>query len=122
MKNKNENELIQYILINEDLQMSPGKVAAQVGHVCTICAYNCLDDNSETDENKFMYWYAGEQKKIILRAHEKEMCKLIEHGFWYYILDKGYTEISADSLTALSLGILTRREALPFVKRLQLMK
>jgi len=30
MNVKNENELIQYIIVNEDLNMSVGKIAAQV--------------------------------------------------------------------------------------------
>lgn len=96
--------------------MSPGKIAAQVGHVCTICAVHLHDDTA------FKTWFTGEQKKIVLEVHEKDIRKLIDKGFQFYILDKGYTEIPAGSLTALSLGIMTREDALPIVKRFQTLK
>jgi PTH2 family peptidyl-tRNA hydrolase len=111
-----EEELIQYIIVNKDLEMSPGKIAAQVGHVCTICA---VEDNLNP---KFIQWFNINQKKVILHAHEKDILQLIYQGFGYYIHDLGLTEIPAGSLTALSLGIMTRLEAEPFVKRLQLLK
>lgn len=113
----NKDELIQYIIVNKDLDMSAGKIAAQVGHVCTICAFNDIDDNT------FRLWFFGEQKKVILQAHEKDMIKLIQqHGFDYFIHDKGYTEVPENSLTALSLGIMTRSEAEKYVKRFQTLK
>lgn len=122
-------ELIQYIIINKDLGMSPGKIAAQVGHVCTICACHYLSFNSDNNwggditlnRENFNCWYQGEQKKIVLEAHEKDLKKLIDKGF-FFVRDAGYTEIPANSLTAVSLGIMTREEAKPFVKRLQLLK
>ena len=108
------SELIQYIVVNKDLNMSPGKVAAQVGHVCTYCAYE------EGSTDKFIEWYRGIQKKIILGAHEKVLKKL-EKDF-YAIHDVGCNEVEPDSLTAVSLGILPREEAKPFIKGLQLYK
>ena len=41
---------------------------------------------------------------------------------YYSLRDKGYTEIKQNSLTAVSLGIMTREQAEPIVKRLQLLK
>lgn len=121
------NELIQYIVINKDLAMSPGKIAAQAGHVCTICTHTYLTNERiwggtiELNKENFNAWYNGEQKKIILEGHQKDLEKLKEKGF-FYVHDAGYTEIPAGSLTAISLGIMTREEAKPFVKRLQLLK
>lgn len=110
-----EEELIQYIIVNKDLGMSAGKLAAQVGHVCTICAIQ------ESNTVKFRMWYNDCQKKIVLEAHQKVLEKLEAEGF-YSIHDLGLTEIPENSLTAVSLGIKTRTEAAPFVKRLQTLK
>jgi PTH2 family peptidyl-tRNA hydrolase len=116
------DELIQYIIVNKDLNMSAGKIATQVGHVCTICAYEEWFCNaSDTDEfQKFNEWFFGDQKKIILGASQSVLEKL-ELQF-YGIRDKGYTEIPENSLTAVSLGIMTKEEARPYIKRLQLLK
>lgn len=123
-------ELIQYIVVNKDLCMSSGKIAAQVGHVCTICSEYYLslgrDDGwckpkaIEPDITKYHLWYYDSQKKIILQGHQKDLEKLVTQGF-IYIKDNGYTEIPKGSLTAVSLGIMSREEARPFVKRLQLL-
>lgn len=122
-------ELIQYIIVNKDLNMSPGKIAAQVGHVCTICACHYMTNGKDTtwggtmeiNKEKFDKWYQGEQKKIVLAGHQKELEKLVEAGF-IFIRDAGYTEIPAGSLTVVSLGITTREEAKIYTKKFQLLR
>jgi len=115
------NELIQYFIVNQELNMSPGKISAQVAHVATIVVfenlYNCQNANEHV---KFMEWYKNNQKKIILRCKQKDLEKLIAQGF-YYIRDNGLTEIAKGSLTCVSLGIMLRNEAQKYVKRLQLL-
>lgn len=111
-----ENELIQYIIVNKDLEMSPGKIAAQVGHACTDCAF------VEKGRTLFNLWYMNCQKKIILGAHEKDIRKIMDLGIGYHINDLGLTEIPPNSLTCLSLGVMTRKMAEKYVKRLQVLK
>jgi PTH2 family peptidyl-tRNA hydrolase len=117
----NDNELVQYFIVNKDLNMSTGKIAAQVAHVATIVAMEQDDSKMDNSFVKFINWYKDNQKKVVLQAHQKDLEKLVEKGF-YYIRDNGLTEIQPDSLTCVSLGILTRAEAKPYVKRLQLLK
>lgn len=115
------DELIAYFIINKDLGMSAGKLATQVAHVATLIA--CIQPNLG-DRNKvaaFSNWYGKDQKKVILEAHEKDLLKLVDKGF-YYIRDNGLTEIPANSLTCVGLVVMTREEAAPFIKRLQLCK
>ena len=122
-------ELIQYLVVNKDLGMSSGKIAAQVGHACTICTYKYLTEdtdlswggNFQLDKDKFLAWYKGEQKKIVLEGHQKDLEKLVENNF-FFVRDAGYTEIPANSLTVVSLGIMTREEAKQYTKRLQLLR
>jgi peptidyl-tRNA hydrolase len=108
------DELIQYYVVNQDLNMSTGKVAAQVAHVATIIAmYEGGNDN-------FHNWFQkSDQKKIILKGKQKDLEKLIDQGF-YYIRDNGLTEIPAGSLTVAGLPPMPKSEAQQYVKRLRL--
>lgn len=112
-----KEELIQYIIVNKDLGMSAGKVAAQVGHVCTLCAIE------EQKKNPlFHIWFNENQKKIVLGAHEKVLLELEKNPNFYAIRDSGLTEIAENSLTAISLGVTTKEKVEKIVKRLQLYK
>jgi len=110
-----EKELVQYYIVNEQLTMSKGKLSAQIAHAATIAAVNCIDDPL------FKKWFMHEQKKITLRAKEKELIKLEKLGF-FAVRDAGYTEIPANSLTVVALPPMTREDAKIYVKRFQLMK
>ena len=112
-----ENELVQYYIINKDLNMSSGKIAAQVAHVAVniaVAELTLFIDNFLLWKNKY------NQKKIILSAHEKDLIKLKEQGF-YFINDIGLTEIEPNSLTCVGLGTMLKSEAQKYVKRLQLL-
>jgi len=109
-----EDEIIEYFIVNSELNMSVGKVAAQIGHVATIIAVEFY----EFDDN-FDAWYCGNQKKIILRGKQKDLDKLIDAGF-YYIRDNGCNEVVPNSLTCVGLPPMLKSEAQKYVKRLQL--
>lgn len=116
-KEHDANELIQYYIVNKDLEMSKGKIASQVAHASMVIALR--DQNDE----KFKQWKNSIMKKIILMAHEKDLLKLkdkVEGSI--LIVDKGFTEIEPNSNTVLGLPVMTRLEAEPYVKRLQLCK
>ena len=110
-----EDELVEYFVVNSELNMSTGKVSAQVANVATIIAVEY--SNSENED--FDKWYENDQKKIILRGKQKDLDKLIDAGF-YYIRDNGLTEISAGSLTCCGLPPMLKGDAQKYVKRLQL--
>lgn len=111
-----ERELIEYIIINKSLDISPAKIAVHVGHACTIATIN------QFNQKKFERWYDNgkNQKKIILSAHEKDLEKLEEK--FYSVRDNGFTEVEKGTLIAVSLGVMTRKEASSYIKRLQLWK
>ena len=108
-----EDELVEYFIINSELNMSTGKVAAQVGHVATIISVDYCD------QDVFWKWYQKDQKKIILRGKQKDLEKLINAGF-YYIRDNGCNEVEKGSLTCVGLEPMLKSEAQKYVKRLQL--
>jgi peptidyl-tRNA hydrolase len=124
-----EEELVQYYIVNSELDMSMGKIAAQVAHVATIivvenCEYDHPDnigyEKSCIKANKFWKWYDNNQKKIILRGRQKDLERLVEQGF-YFIKDNGLTEIPVGSLTCVGLGVMLKSEAQKYIKRLQLL-
>lgn len=113
-----ERELIQYIIINKDYigKIDAAKFGVHIGHACTICAIK------EGNYEKFKKWYKDGQlqKKIILTAKQSKLEKLEEQ--FYAVRDLGFTEVENGTLLAVSLGVMTRKEAKPYIKGLQLWK
>ena len=54
------------VVVRGDLEMSPGKMAAQVGHACVTCA---LFAEKKCDE-WFDSWYREGQKKVVVKAND----------------------------------------------------
>lgn len=93
-----------YIFVNSDLNMSPGKIAAQVGHMVekitdqyAMMVYEQHDcQNAYLD---YMRYKKTGRRKIILSATQDEMEDLMkEEGAIYYV-DEGLTEVPENSLT-----------------------
>jgi peptidyl-tRNA hydrolase len=108
------DELVQYFLVNKDLDMRKGKIAAQVAHAATV--YTVLYH----DKDLFKRWYNDIQKKIILKADQK-LLETLEADGYIAIRDKGYTQIPEDSLTVVTLGVATRGEVFSIVDGLSLL-
>ena len=136
-------KLVEYILVNKELNMGVGKIAGQVAHVQTVIDNKIfeLDDKiyflSEEilDEdimdtrfakekqliNNYYDWlYSGSQTKIILRAKEKDLLKAIDMGAMY-IRDNGLTEIPSGSLTAVGFFPQPKDNLVDFTKKFQLL-
>ena len=112
-KHAKENELIQYFLINKEIQMGKGKVAAQVAHAATMYTYTVLNNRKSQygeehpDLAGFLEWYSGIQKKIILKAPQ-EMLERLEAKGYITVRDCGYTQIPENTLTVVTLGVVSR--------------
>lgn len=105
-----ELDIVQYFVINSDLNMKAGKVAAQVAHAATISSINMVSKKNCQFPDYFDYfveWYQSGMSKIILKGTEVELQKLKENGF-YSIRDRGLTEVPAGSLTVVSLPPMPR--------------
>lgn len=114
-------DLVMYIVINKDLEMSTGKTAAQASHACTEYIVNTFKENSEEKKKLFDEWYYDCQKKIVLGAHYKDMQKLLKEHNVFPVYDLGLTEIEPNSLTAICLGIHDKSNVPNFIKRLRLL-
>lgn len=140
MKN-NKNRIVEYILVNKELDMGVGKIAGQVAHVQTkidSVFTELLDDEWYSTEGydpdrwlseegkKIKDWYeswlyyGGSQTKVILKAKEKDLLKAIELGA-VSVRDNGLTEIPSGSLTAVGFMPQPKSNLVDFTKKFQLL-
>lgn len=88
-----DNEVVQYIVVRKDLDMSHGKMAAQVAHSSVGSVYPFMEDKYVKE------WLSKAFTKIILRARnkndlEKLMDKLDDNQIIYKkIVDNCRTEL-----------------------------
>jgi PTH2 family peptidyl-tRNA hydrolase len=103
-----EEEIVMYILINKSLKMSPGKVAAQVGHgVGKI--YENLDSQSELTKVLFDNWKNKSYTKITLKSTLDEMIEISKLFPSVLIMDEGRTQIEPSN-TVLCVYPVTKNE------------
>lgn len=124
-----EDKIVEYILVNKDLEMSTGKIAGQVAHAQTLIdeRYNGLvsffsmavEEDTKL-ENYYDWFNHNNQVKIILRAKEGQLLKAIEMG-GIPVYDNGKTEISKGSLTVVGFRPQPKSNLEKFTKRLQLL-
>ena len=92
-----DNEVVQYIIVRKDLNMTHGKMAAQCCHASVGSVYPFLEDPFVKE------WLSKAFTKIILRAKnkndlEKLMDKLdIEQFIYKKIVDNCRTELEKES-------------------------
>lgn len=136
-------KLVEYILVNKELDMGVGKIAGQVAHVQTVIdnkifelddkiyflSEEILDEDimdtrfakeKELINNYYDWLYSGSQTKIILRAKEKDLLKAIDMGA-VYIRDNGLTEIPSGSLTVVGFFPQPKDNLVDFTKKFQLL-
>lgn len=130
-------KIVEYILVNKELNMSVGKIAGQVAHVQTVIdnkifelvlSEEILDEDSmdsfakekELTNNYYDWLYSGSQTKIILGAKEKDLLKAIDMGA-VYIRDNGLTEIPSGSLTVVGFFPQPKDNLVDFTKKFQLL-
>lgn len=103
---KMDFEYKMVIVTREDLDLSPGKLAAQVAHAAVACAF----DTKKQNPKWFMKWQSEGGKKAVLKVEceeefyplkeKAEQLKIVSH----IICDAGHTEIPAGTKTVLGIG------------------
>ncbi|MGB0652355.1 MAG: peptidyl-tRNA hydrolase Pth2 [Thermoplasmatota archaeon] len=94
------------IVARQDLGLSKGKLAAQVGHAAVDCALKAMRYN----KRDFEAWHGAGQKKTVLKVKgEKEFYPLKAAAeaaglSTALIKDAGHTEIPAGTITVLGIG------------------
>jgi len=118
------NEIVQYYIINTDLNMSAGKIAVSATHIAILTALEIPKNWAERTELCYVEWINNGMKKIVLKANTKTIEKLLNkfpYDF-YSVRDNGLTEVPKGSITAIGLVPMKREQAKMFVKGLQLLR
>ena len=103
---KGEMKFKLVVVIREDLEMSPGKLAAQVAHAAVTCALNAKAKTPKW----FSEWYAEGQKKVVLRVRDLDDLRALDEKArranltHAVIADAGLTELPPDTPTCLGIG------------------
>ncbi len=94
------------IVTRKDLNLTPGKLAAQVAHAAVACAL-------ETKKNKskwFKLWMSEGAKKAVVKVENEDDFYLLKKKAedldlsTFIVIDAGHTEIPTGTKTALGIG------------------
>jgi len=103
---KMEFEYKMVIVTRDDLDLSPGKLAAQVAHAAVTCAFETKKKNAKW----FNKWQDEGAKKVVVKVeHEEEFHPLKIKAEKLKIVaclieDAGHTEIPVGTKTVLGIG------------------
>lgn len=110
-----------YILVNEDIKISKGKLAGQVGHaVMSYIYHNAIKPLQDGKQVESLDEYMKEQKKIILKCPQWRLEELEDKRYYSVIRDKGYTQLEPNTLTCVNYGIMTPSALPEWIKKLKI--
>ena len=101
-----DQSLKMVFIINHELKMGKGKIAAQVGHA----AVKATLQSGELRPELLDAWLSTGQKKVCVKADDVRQLEQIEQQAKHHqiltskIHDAGHTQIPAGSYTVLALG------------------
>jgi len=115
-----EDEVVMYLVARKDLKMSPGKLAAQCGH-----AVQYILQIINLPENRSWYtdWRFGDHTKIVLAVNSSEELEALAAKLDVrarVVVDRGRTEIPANTKTVLAMAPMPKSVAKPFIGHLPL--
>ena len=139
MKNKNErsmsdskentdNHHIVYYAVRTSLDLTPGKVAVQVGHA-TQLLINCRQSMESKDNyptafdakiKTFDAWAEYPFRKCLLAAHDKEFERIKKDLFCVVVKEAGFTEVESGTETCVAIWPMRKSERPGFLKRMRL--
>jgi PTH2 family peptidyl-tRNA hydrolase len=110
-----------YILVNEDIKISKGKLAGQVGHaVMSFLYHRAIKPLQEGKQIEPLDDYMIKQKKIILKCPQGRLEQLEHEGGYSVIRDSGLTQLEPNTLTCVNYGLCTPDSLPDWVKELKL--
>jgi PTH2 family peptidyl-tRNA hydrolase len=117
------DEIKQVIIVRTDLEMSRGKIAAQVAHASLMSYFEA----EKRDKKIVEKWLKNGEKKIVLKVSDEDSLIKLFNAYKYkgipcaLVTDAGLTEIPPGSKTALGIGPWISSEIDLFSKGLKLL-
>ena len=123
---KDDDQTVMNILVRSSLNMSPGKIAAQVGHAVQYCLeyyYNLKFPEKMSVLDIFNYWKKCNYTKIILSSPDSdfERAKSILEFKSFLVIDSGKTEINPNTQTVLGFFPMKKSQAPKIIKKMRLL-
>lgn len=100
------------IAVRRDLRLSPGKLAAQVGHASVMAS----NKSRNLEPMVYLDWLNAGQKKVVVKvASERELFDLKERAekvdlLTALVTDAGHTELPPGTVTCLAVGPAAERD------------
>lgn len=97
-----------YILVNQDLKMSRGKVGAQVGHAVQDIVEEAMKATYASARSKrfdlrtYHTWSKSGSRKIVMKGSQKALESHLEDADCVSVRDEGLTEVDPGSLTVVA--------------------
>jgi len=94
------------VVTPKTLKLSPGKLAAQVGHAAVDCALKAMEE----DPRAFKRWMNEGQKKVVVRCESTKDLHMLKmqaddlNLVTSLISDAGHTEVEPGTVTVLGIG------------------
>ncbi|MGC8699727.1 MAG: peptidyl-tRNA hydrolase Pth2 [Candidatus Micrarchaeia archaeon] len=116
-------EIKQVIIVRTDINMSKGKLAAQVAHASLMSYFEA----EKIDKEIAKKWLETGEKKIVLKLDGEEALKRLYEAFKYkkipaaLVSDAGLTELPPGTITALGVGPWKSSEIDQFTRALKLL-
>lgn len=122
----NENSVVMYLVVNKSLNLTAGKIAAQIGHLVEYLIEDLLTYRREgiiwtnDEELSYVEYRNTGTTKIILKADEDQWSELKVLAE-VIIVDEGRTECPPNSETVLGFFPMRKSEAPDVIKKLSLL-
>jgi len=142
LRKTQEDPIVMYLIVREELGMSVGKTGAQCAHAAQILLLDYIKRQKEIDwisvahrDNEgmkilsdhvmmFQSWLDSSFRKVVLKADDKEWVKLKAELLLpiSIVVDAGLTELNPNTETVMGVWPMRKSEVPKVIKRLQVLK
>jgi PTH2 family peptidyl-tRNA hydrolase len=109
---KGDFEYKLVVVVRDDLEMSVGKLSAQVAHAAVTCALEAKAKRTKW----FSEWYREGQRKVVLKVDSVEELRELKEEVsraklpYSLVTDAGLTELPPNTTTCLGIGPAPSRD------------